>query len=214
MPAASRFRSGRGTRSRPEARHSRTPRNARITTSGADQAELLADRSRRSCPCAPRAGRRSSGRPAPRPLPKTPPEPRPISAWTDWKPEPWASFHGLRKLKMRSRRYGSNQIAASAERDDDRRSARTSSRIGVPATSSIAAEHERRSRSPCRGRARAGSARRRRRDEADRLRQLPERLRRRPAREVARPPRPRARASRARTAGTRPGRAGASVARR
>src|SRR5437763_454265 len=50
--------------------------------------------------------------PWPRPSPKTPPEPSPIMAWTIWKPVPWASCHGWRKLKTRARRYGSIQIAA------------------------------------------------------------------------------------------------------
>jgi hypothetical protein len=40
----------------------------------------------------------------PSPRPKMPPEPRPIIAWTIWKPAPWASCQGLMKLKMRARR--------------------------------------------------------------------------------------------------------------
>ena len=51
--------------------------------------------------------------PSPSPAPVKPPEPIPIVAWTIWKPAPWASLHGSRKLKMRARRYGSIQIAAS-----------------------------------------------------------------------------------------------------
>ena len=51
--------------------------------------------------------------PSPSPAPVKPPEPIPIVAWTIWKPDPWASDHGSRKLKTRARRYGSIQIARS-----------------------------------------------------------------------------------------------------
>ena len=68
---------------------------------------------------------------------------------------PAASLHGSRKLKMRARRYGSNQIAASPSatampfRD-------ASSRAGVPGDDEHAGEHHDDERDrPCRGRARA-----------------------------------------------------------
>src|SRR5438045_2772521 len=41
-----------------------------------------------------------------------PPDAMPIIAWMTWKPVCCGSLHGSRKAKTRSRRYGSNQIAA------------------------------------------------------------------------------------------------------
>ncbi len=67
-----------------------------------------------------------------------PPEPIPMIAWTFWKPAPCASFHGSRKLKSRSRRYGSIQIAS---RPAPRASvvASANSRTGTPETRRIPA---------------------------------------------------------------------------
>ena len=42
---------------------------------------------------------------------------------------------------MRARRYGSNQIASEAERDDDRRAPARASRTGVPGDEQHRAEH-------------------------------------------------------------------------
>ena len=54
----------------------------------------------------------------PTPRPKTPPEPKLISACTFCRPAPVGSFQGSRKVSRRSRRYGDDQaaIAASATR--------------------------------------------------------------------------------------------------
>ena len=104
MPAASRFR-----RDPCSAMATGDPRRrsgeAGSTSNGADEPELLADH--REDHVGVRLGKVVDLRtPWPSPRPKTPPEPRLMSACTFWRPSFDGSFHGSRKTSSRARRYG------------------------------------------------------------------------------------------------------------